>query len=299
MEIMTPKKRAINAIQNVSKHFGVVVRRASGYFEAGRDIGRNYQDPEGTIPRFILKPMPKVPWAGHVTRFIVDNGSSRLEEDVYYSHLTLLKLCKEFDFDTVLDIGSHERRISRIFEHLGKKLTTCEIAPGYEADYKKDYLDVTFDQPFDAIWCSQIYEHQRNPGLFLDKLFDDLKEGGILALTVPFQVDHHVLFGHLNITPPLMLIYHLICAGFDCSNICLKLYSGNIGVILKKKYNGIARRQPMGLIPVLPSITKEAREKLGNEFFAGMIEAFPPKLRDEVRINYLSAKIESINWPSP
>lgn len=293
---LKPPNQLIDMIQNVCQRFGFVIRRSSGYFEAIRDIGRDYIDPPGALPHFQLQKQPNLPWSGSVTKFIVDNGSTVLEEDVYYSHLTLLKLCKHYSFHSILDIGSHERRITRILQHIGKEVTTIEIAPGYKADYKCDYLDKKFDRQFDAIWCSQIYEHQRNPGLFLDKIFDDLNEGGVLALTVPFQIDHHVLFGHLNLTSPLMLIYHLICAGFDCADIALKCFNGSIGIILKKKTNGIKRHLPFGSLPLQRTTQEETHQRLGEEFFDRMIDSFPPELREEVKTNYLHKKIEAINW---
>ncbi|PIS02127.1 MAG: hypothetical protein COT85_07035 [Chlamydiae bacterium CG10_big_fil_rev_8_21_14_0_10_42_34] len=286
-----------SALQTGFKKLGYQIRK---HYEACDDIGREYEDlPDSPFPRFTLKKAPPTPWSGNDVKFIVDNGKTKLEEVVYYSHLSLLKMCKDFSFKTVLDIGSHERRVTRIFEHIGKKVTTIEVAPGYEADIKADYLYHQFTTQFDAIWCSQTYEHQRNPGLFLDKLFDDLSDGGVLALTVPFQLDHYVLFGHLNITSPLMLIYHLVCAGFDCSDICMKCYNGSIAVILKKKYNGIKRGLSFGSLPLLNSTKSAAKELLGDELFAQMKQSFPPCLADEVERNILTSHIKSINWSDP
>ncbi|MBI1910242.1 MAG: methyltransferase domain-containing protein [Deltaproteobacteria bacterium] len=286
-------------IKNLTEHFGYAIHKSSGFYEGCSDTGREYADKEDVLPRFILKKAPPTPWSGNDTRFIVDNGKSILEETVYYSHLTLLKLCKHFAFQSVLDMGSHERRITRIFQHIGKEVTTIEIAPGYEADYKEDYLKQKFDKKFDAIWCSQIYEHQRNPGIFLDKIFDDLNNNGVLALTIPFQVDHTVMFGHINITSPLMLIYHLVCAGFDCQEICLKCYNGNIGVILRKKYNGIKRNQAFGSLPLSDATPEKSIRTLGDEFFSKMEESFPPQVRNQVRGHWLSTKTVSINWGDP
>ncbi len=265
------------------------------HYNANVDVGRDYQDNENVVPNFKLKKSPPLPWADAPTEFLVFNGESHLKEIIYYSHLTLLKMCKDYQFNTVLDIGSHERRCTRVFEHIGKKVTTIEIAPSYEADYRGDYLDQKFEAPFDAIWCSQTYEHQRNPGIFLDKIFDDLKEGGVLGLTVPFQTDHsHVAFGHLNLTSPLMLIYHLVCAGFDCKDIALKVYNGFIGVVLIKRYNGIKRGQAFGSLP-LKGQSPNAKEIVGDEIFDKMDEFFP----FPVAYPGVSREVTSINWGDP
>lgn len=290
------KTHAKNSIKKLLHRCGYDGKK---FYNGYKDTGRNYEDAKDVLPHFTLKKAPPTPWSGNDTLFIVNNGKSIHQEIIYYSHLTLLKLCKHYDFDHVLDIGSHEGRCTRILQHLGKKVTSVEIAPGYQADFKQDYLDCQFEQPFDAIWCSQIYEHQRNPGIFLNKLFDDLKEGGILAITVPFQIDYSVLFGHINNTSPLMLIYHLVCAGFDCSQIALRCYNGSIGVILRKEYNGIRRTLPFGSIPLLPTTPEKTKRLLGEEMFEKMVQSFPECLRQDVHTNCLQTHVVSINWEDP
>lgn len=277
--------------KKILKQLNLMLIKNNGTYEAIRDW-RNYQDDANTWPHFTLKPLPPLPGAPEPTKFIIQNGSDSLTETVYYSQLTLLKMCKQYSFKTVLDIGSHEQRISRIFRYLGKIVTCVEAAPGYEADYKGDYLDTSFPEKFDAIWCSQTYEHQRNPGLFLDKIFDDLKEGGILALTIPWHITHSICFGHVNSTSPLMLIYHLVNAGFDCSEISLKLYNSNIGIILRKKYNGIVRHLPFGSLPLGKHMGQKLLTLLGNEIFPGMRKSFPVEIGD----GWAHQKITSINW---
>lgn len=118
------------------------------------DVGRSYTDPPTTVPNFRLRPGVPKPFAEAPSIFAVHNGSKILEEEVFYSHLTLLKLLKHFEFESILDIGSHEQKVTRIFRYLGKEATTIEIAPGFEADYKADYLGIDFPVKFDAIWCS-------------------------------------------------------------------------------------------------------------------------------------------------
>lgn len=269
------------------------------------DIGRDYTDESAALPRVCCRKGTPHWYAGHPTEFIVDNGSSTIEQEILYSHLTLLKLIKHFDFESILDIGSHAGNCTNVFRHLGKKVTTCEISPGYEADYKVDYLQINFLEKFDAIWCSQVFEHQRNPGIFLNKIFDDLQDDGVLALTVPGHISRNLEFGHCNIFTPLHLIYHLVMAGFDCRDISLKCYLGNIGIILHKKYNGINQRLPQGTLPLTQSTSGEAvingkkwdvRQLLGDEIFGGMASCFPP----DVQIDHTTAwDGNSINWPNP
>lgn len=273
------------------KQLGLMLIKNNGTYEAIKDW-RNYQDHASARPHFKLEPLSPLPGAPEPTKFIIKNRVNPFIETVYYSHLTLLKMCKQYSFNTVLDIGSHEQKISRIFRYLGKTVTCVEAAPGYEADYKGDYLTVNFPEKFDAIWCSQTYEHQRNPGIFLDKIFDDLKEGGVLALTIPWHITHSICFGHVNSTSPLMLIYQLVCAGFDCSQISLKLYNSNIGIILRKKYNGIVRHLPFGSLPLGKHMDQKLLNLLGNEIFPDMRKSFPVEIED----GWAHNKITSINW---
>lgn len=282
-----------HVVTKTFKMFDLMLIRNNGTYEAVEDW-RKYEDSKEILPHFSLKPSSPKPGVPEPTNFTINNGKNVLSETVYYSHLTLLKLCKDYKFQSVLDIGSHEQRVSKIFRHLGKHVTCVEVAPGYEADYKADYLDVKFLEKFDAIWCSQTYEHQRNPGLFLDKIFDDLKDGGILALTIPWHITHHICFGHVNNTSPLMLLYHLVCAGFDCSEIALKVYNSNIGIILRKKYNGIKRGLSFGSLPLGKHMDKRILELLGEEVFSKMQSSFPVGIGD----GWVTQKITSINWSS-
>jgi SAM-dependent methyltransferase len=238
-----------------------------------------------SLPRIELLRMPPV-WYAQPILFRIEHEGRVFEQDVLYSQLTLFKLLTDYgrDFDSVLDIGSHWGNVANVFKSLGKRVTTCEVMPGCEADYKADYLTIDFPEKFDAIWCSQVLEHQRNVGFFLNKIFDDLNDGGILALTVPVQTDMNLSFGHCNLFSPLIVIYHLVSAGFCCRDIKLKLYDGNIGVVLRKRYNGIRRDLPMGSLPATDKTDGEVtikgrqwnvREMLGDEVFDGMTAAFP------------------------
>lgn len=135
------------------------------------------------------------------------------------------------EFDTVLDIGSGEGVHAQIMRDAGKEVTT--IAWTGEADIVGDYMDNHFE-PFDAIWASHVLEHQRNTGAFLDKCFDELKDRGILAITVP-PLKQDIVGGHVNLYNAGLLLYQMILAGFDCSQAMVKTYGYNISVIVRKK----------------------------------------------------------------
>lgn len=222
-------------------------------FDFYKDIGRSYSDPEGVNPRFVLQPMEPIPCAAFPTHFKVHIDDQVVEQDILYSHLALLKLCKQCTFNTVLDIGTNHGNVANVLHRLGKQVTAIEPHPPnpqdlpiyYEAEYQRDYMEISFPKKFDAIWCSHVLEHIRNPGAFLDKMYDDLALGGVLALTVPYMDfsfhPSNFVIGHCNKYNDLSLIYNLICAGFDCRYASVRVYSGQISVLVRKNPTNLPR----------------------------------------------------------
>lgn len=133
---------------------------------------------------------------------------------------------------TVLDIGSGSGKHAERMRAAGKSVTTLDLHEG--ADIQGDYLETRFSDRFDAIWCCHVLEHQRNPGTFLDKCRDDLKNGGILAVTVP-PLKHKLVGGHVSLWNEGVLIYHLVLAGFDCSRAIVGCYGYNVSAIVARR----------------------------------------------------------------
>ena len=96
-----------------------------------------------------------------------------------------------------------------------------------------DYLKHEFDRQFDCLWLSHVLEHQLNVNLFLKKVYGDLKDGGILAVTVP-PLKHTIVGGHVTLWNAGLVLYNLIMAGFDCSQARVKQYGYNISVLVPK-----------------------------------------------------------------
>ena len=111
----------------------------------------------------------------------------------YFAHEALNILLKDYEFDTVLDIGCGEGKQTDIMLANGKHVT-C-IDKGESIYFKKnqhkinaivgDFNEHEFDTQFDCIWCAHVLEHQLNVYNFLKKVHGCLKEDGILAITVP------------------------------------------------------------------------------------------------------------------
>ena len=143
----------------------------------------------------------------------------------------LLKFLADYEFQTVLDIGSGEGHHKRFMEHYDKQVYSVDMAT--EADFVGDFLDIDFDEQFDAIWCSHVLEHQRNVGDFLDKVYSLLKPGGVLAVIVPTHDREVLISGHLTSWSIPLLCYNLVMAGFDCSEAAV-LQTYELSLVVKK-----------------------------------------------------------------
>ena len=137
----------------------------------------------------------------------------------------------EYQWDTCLDIGSGNGGHSRVMNDHGRK--TVMIDSGHQADITEDYMRVDVALPYRAIWCSHVLEHQVNPGAFLEKMFNDLQDGGVLAVTVP-PAKHEIVGGHVTLWNAGLLLYQMILAGFDCCDARVGIYGYNISVIVEK-----------------------------------------------------------------
>lgn len=150
-------------------------------------------------------------------------------------------LVGHFAFQSILDIGSGAGDHARYFTEQGKSVTCIDLGSSiYFGDnsiqevIKADYLEHGFDKPFDCIWACHVLEHQPNPNIFLKKIYSDLAEAGILAITVP-PLKHDIVGGHVTLWNAGILLYHLVLAGFDCAEAAVLSEGYDISVIVKKK----------------------------------------------------------------
>jgi len=143
-----------------------------------------------------------------------------------------LKLLASFQFNSVLDIGSGAGEHKRLFDYFGKTTYSVDIVK--TADYCGDFMIIDLNKKFDAIWCSHVLEHQRNVGLFLDKIYDSLNDNGVLAIVVPIHPRERLISGHLTSWSIPLLTYNLIMAGFDCIHASI-LSTYELSLIVTKK----------------------------------------------------------------
>lgn len=120
-------------------------------------------------------------------------------------------------YKTCIDIGSGDGVQTEILRHAGLKVFQLDKYSS-SAEYQVDFLDYAFDGQFDVVFCSHVIEHQRNVGMFLDKIYDILSDDGVLIISAPKHEADVMIEGHLNcfITP--YFIQHLMHAGFNLKN---------------------------------------------------------------------------------
>lgn len=159
--------------------------------------------------------------------------------------LALEKMLAEYEFDTVLDVGSGDFGHANVLAMSSKRVTAIDIGSSiyYKRKNKIDknvnfvqgnYIDHVFEHQFDALWVCHVLEHQLNINCFLKKIYDDIKHDGIVVITVP-PLHYRMSGGHVSLWTPGLLIYHLVLAGFDCRSAKLLTYGYNISIILRKK----------------------------------------------------------------
>jgi hypothetical protein len=135
------------------------------------------------------------------------------------------------DIHTIIDIGSGDSVHATILRGAGKSVCTIALQP--PADVVNDYMRMSFFT-IDGIWASHVLEHIPNVGDFLKKCYSELKENGVLAITVP-PLKHSIVGGHVSLWNEGLLLYRLILAGFDCREAMVGVYGYNISVIVRKK----------------------------------------------------------------
>lgn len=135
---------------------------------------------------------------------------------------------------TMLDIGGGDGLHARYFRKRGLKVDILDLQEGMEPlIHAGSYETFRPGVKYDVIWCSHVFEHIINPGVFMSKIFYDLKPGGYAVVTVP-PMKSDMLFEHVTLWNPGLLLIHLIKAGFDCRQARVGSYHYNITVIAQR-----------------------------------------------------------------
>lgn len=151
-------------------------------------------------------------------------------------------LIANHDFTTVLDIGSGAGEQAKALRRHGKTVTELDygkskyfvLNPDEGGAIIGDFMEAEIAEQFDCVIASHVLEHQLNVGAFLKKLHSVVKEGGLVAISVP-PLKHQIVGGHVTLWNAGILLYNLVLAGFDCSTPWIRRYGNNISVVITKK----------------------------------------------------------------
>lgn len=144
-----------------------------------------------------------------------------------------VEMCKKSNVKRILDIGAGKEEFHA--NDLRREGFLVDTNDFFENNtFVGNFMEIEFNEMYDAIWCAHTLEHQLNTNHFLLKVSSLLKNDGILCITVPPLKDN-IVGGHVSLWNAGLLLYHLILAGMNCSNAKIKTYGYNISVCLKKK----------------------------------------------------------------
>ena len=218
-------------------------------------------------------------------RFFFQMIRMPIKKRIFRSEIGLDYLLNNYEFTSVLDIGSGSGEHSERFYNAGKKTVSIDYgkSPYFAANNHKhecivdDFNRYKFTEKYDCIWASHVLEHQLNPNLFIRKMYDVLKPEGILAVTVP-PMKPTIVGGHVNLYNPGLLLYQVILGGFNCYDAALLWYDYNITLIVCKD----------GEVD-LSNLTYD------NLDIAYLKKYFPRELQSRITTNF-NGNISRINW---
>lgn len=151
----------------------------------------------------------------------------------------LEKLLKDYEFDSVLDVGCGRGTHTGILREHGKQVTATDYRAQFDGVVEGLYHDLEFE-PHDITWAAHVLEHQLNVHDFLTKLRRDTRVGGWTVVTVP-PAKGSIVGGHVTVWNAGLLLYNLVLAGFDCSGASIKKYGYNITVIAQAQQFDLPR----------------------------------------------------------
>ena len=140
------------------------------------------------------------------------------------------------DIRSLIDVGSGGDYHKRFFSYFVDEVYTNDFDVSLSSqNYPGDFMEINFNRQFHVVYCSNVLEHSRNVGLFIEKLFSICEDDGFVAIMVPRPHLHRLLSGHITTWSTSTLVYNIVVAGFDCSEA--KVLDGEYekAIIVKKK----------------------------------------------------------------
>ena len=148
-----------------------------------------------------------------------DKRNGFVKERSQYAVTEVLKLNK----GSLLDVGSGAGLHAQIFQANDFSVECVDYGTSVYAQKKIengivvhqiDFLEFTPTKKYDVVWASHVLEHQKNVGLFIEKLLACTADDGTVVITVPDQ--HRLMLGgHLTHWSPGLLLYNCVLAKND------------------------------------------------------------------------------------
>ena len=168
------------------------------------------------------------------------------------SAYNLIKFTDNLEFKTILDVGFGFGGASIHFAQKGKEVTSIGLHLE-KTDYPRnifqdlniqtvesDFIKYNSEKKFDAILMCHVLEHTQNPGLFLHKAKDLLKDDGWLFVMVP-PFKHELSRGHVSTGWNLgLLMYNLLLSGFNIKQGHFIKHDYNICAFVQKTNNDMS-----------------------------------------------------------
>ncbi len=127
---------------------------------------------------------------------------------------------------TVLDVGSGGGHHAQEFRKNGSAVTCIDYGTSvYSGDAENQGLEVIHTDfnsyesgtKYQLVWASHILEHQRNPGIFIERLVAACAGDGHVCITVP-DPHRNLWGGHVSLWTPGLLAYNVALCGVDLSD---------------------------------------------------------------------------------
>lgn len=100
--------------------------------------------------------------------------------------------CKKYLHGRLLDLGAGHAKYKGILSEQADQYFAVDIAPGPNIDLVADIHNTGLpDASFDAIVCTQVIEHVKNPFRVLEEIKRLLRPGGVCFISAPFMYPYH------------------------------------------------------------------------------------------------------------
>lgn len=154
-----------------------------------------------------------------------------------------LKYALSINTKSVLDVGSGGGFHARSFREKGAEVDCVDYGTSVYAKEAfneglgmlyGDFNKMFIGKKYDLVWASHVLEHQRNVGVFIEKLISCCAIGGTIIISVP-SMHRKLLGGHLSLWSPGLLAYNVVLAGVDLSESFFINGSSEISLVFSPK----------------------------------------------------------------